>query len=269
MFNLLTKSKRRVDQLPQRILIVDPQPERAKMLGELMRDLCRADIWTAPSAAKALKLAAKVDAQLIFCELTGDKLDGVAFTRKLRRSELACRQAPVILVAHGATTEHRLAARDAGAHELLHRPFTLKDLTRRVEAAALFPRDWVEAVDYVGPDRRRFASAEYSGPLKRLADHTPASDTVRIGQALKILKSAVGALEREPEQAARAMMAQTTILQAAADGVGDRRLAAAAHQLHQHLLAAASINQPPLRAEVERRAAPLLAQLPREDARAA
>jgi CheY-like chemotaxis protein len=269
VFNLISKSSRRMEQMPQRILIVDPQPERAKMLGELMRDLCRADIWSAPSVAKALKLAAKVDAQLIFCELGGDKVDGIALTRKLRRSDLACRQAPVVLVAHHATTEHRLAARDAGAHELLHRPFTLKDLTRRVEAAVVYPRDWVEAVDYVGPDRRRFASADYNGPLKRLADHVPTSDTVRIGQALKILKSAVSALEREPEQAVRAILAQAMILQAAADGVADRRLAAAAHELHQHVFAAAKLGEPPLRAEVERRAAPLLAQLPRDDRAAA
>jgi len=269
VFNLISKASRRADQMPQRIMMVDPQPERAKMLGELMRDLCRAEIWSAPSNAKALKLAAKVDAQLIFCELSGDKVDGVAFTRSLRRSDLACRQAPVILVAHQVATEHRLAARDAGAHELLHRPFTLKDLTRRVEAAVLYPRDWVEAVDYVGPDRRRFASADYAGPLKRLADHSPTSDTVRIGQALKILKSAVQAVEREPQQALRAMLAQAMILQVAADGVADRRLAAAAHELHEHLMAARSLGEPPIRAEVERRAAPLLAQLPREDRAAA
>nr|6SFT_A Chain A, Two-component receiver protein CleD [Caulobacter vibrioides NA1000] len=32
------------------------------------------------------------------------------------------------------------------------------------------PREWVEAVAYVGPDRRRFNSADYKGPRKRKAD---------------------------------------------------------------------------------------------------
>ena len=38
----------------------------------------------------------------------------------------------------------------------MRKPFTIGDLERRLEAVTLKPRDWVEAVQYVGPDRRRF-----------------------------------------------------------------------------------------------------------------
>src|SRR5215217_8938999 len=59
---------------------------------------------------------------------------------------------------------------DAGVHEFLRKPFTSGDLLKRVENVALKPRTWIEAVGYVGPDRRRFNSGEYSGPTKRKSD---------------------------------------------------------------------------------------------------
>jgi hypothetical protein len=77
----------------------------------------------------------------------------------------------------------------------------------------LKPRDWIEAVAYVGPDRRRFNSADYKGPRKRKADAagTPAA---RLSQALRIVKSAATALDTDPAQARRALAAQAVELQA-------------------------------------------------------
>ncbi|RAK59929.1 response regulator [Phenylobacterium hankyongense] len=246
----------------RRVLIVDPQPASARMVAELMQSACRPDVWMAPTAAKALSLAAKVDPDLIFCELAAEKLDGLAFTRSVRRSDLACRQAPVILTARDAPAPAILAARDAGAHEFLRRPFTMKDLTRRLEA--LGPRDWVEAVDYVGPDRRRFNSGDYTGPLKRQADQAGTSESMRIAQALKILRSALSALESDPKQATRAMLAQAADLQIAATAISDNRLASATTDLHRYLSETAGAGTPLNRGETERRAAPLLAYMPRE-----
>ena len=61
-------------------------------------------------------------------------------------------------------------ARDAGAHEFLRKPYTIKDLFKRVENVILKPRDWIEAQMYVGPDRRRFNSESYTGARKRKAE---------------------------------------------------------------------------------------------------
>jgi hypothetical protein len=44
-----------------------------------------------------------------------------------------------------------LAARDAGVHEFLRKPYSMKDLVRRLEAVTLRDRDWVEGVGYIGP----------------------------------------------------------------------------------------------------------------------
>ena len=49
-------------------------------------------------------------------------------------SHWICRQAPVITVTGAATAGAILAARDAGVHEFLRKPYSMKDLVRRLEA---------------------------------------------------------------------------------------------------------------------------------------
>ena len=73
-------------------------------------------------------------------------------------------------------------------------PFTTKDVVLRLEAVTLKPRDWIEGVAYIGPDRRRFNSADYSGARKRHADKEAPTETSRLLQALRILKAAIGAI---------------------------------------------------------------------------
>ncbi len=88
------------------------------------------------------------------------------------------------------------------------------------------PRDWIEAVAYVGPDRRRFNSGDYSGPLKRQAD-SGSGDAARTDQAVRILKSALTQFDRDPQQALRAMREQAERLKALAVKGGEARLAVA------------------------------------------
>ena len=264
MFSQIAKTNPRVAAALRRVLIIDPHPASAKVLGEMMRDACQPEICAAPSGAKALKVAEKFDPQLIFCELAADNLNGVAFTRALRRSELGCRKAPVILVTGQATAAAILSGRDAGAHEFLRKPFTTRDLARRLEVVTLQTRSWVEAIDYVGPDRRRFNSAEYPGPRKRMADKDAPPQGVRICEALKIIRSALSAIEREPAQALRSLLAQTTELDVVAAEISDSRLAMANGQLHRYLFEAASMGGSLNPTETVRRAQALLNYAGRE-----
>lgn len=252
MFKFIAKTAPSAPPALRRVLIIDPQPISAQALGAMLAMFGRPEIWTAPSQAKALTLAAKVDPEVIFCALAAEKLDGVAFTRALRRSDRACRKAPVVLVSVQADAAATLAARDAGAHEVLRRPFTHKELGRRLEAVLQHPRGWIEAVDYVGPDRRRFNSAEFEGPLRRQAD-LPPPQGVRVGEALKIVRAALAAMDHDPAQALRALRAQAAELEAVATEAADQRLASAASPLQRYLAetTGAATNVAELRARAE------------------
>lgn len=214
----------------RRVLIVDPNPHAARLLTEIIKGLGAAEIVVESSQPNAMKAAADLEPGIVFTERTGDNLDGEALARALRRSSLACRRVPIIMVTADATSTTILGARDSGIHEFLRRPFTSADLLKRVENVALKPRDWVEAVGYVGPDRRRFNSGEYSGDRKRRADK-PANAAAAVAgakdQAMRILAAALDQFDRDPLQAVRAIREQAATLKSLAMKVSDSRLAVA------------------------------------------
>ena len=265
MFTADDRLQQRLAPHLQRVLIVDPQPAAVKLLGDLLRSITSAQIHTAVNDQKAMQLAAMLDPQIIFIEHSGPGMDGARLAKAIRRSEFNCRKAPIIMVTGEATAGAILGARDAGVHEFLRKPFTIKDLLRRLEAVSLKPRDWVEAVQYIGPDRRRFNSGDYAGPRKRKSDTRKTPDQARVLQALKIVRAAAGALDSDWMQARRALLAQSQDLQKAAVAVGDMRLMDAAAALGRQLPAEGAVDRAALNSAITR----LLVFMPADEARAA
>lgn len=264
LFNADAKVVQRMSPLLQRVMIIDPQPASARLIGELMRDIARSQIWVAESNEKAMRLAGSYDPHIIFVELNSGAVDGITFTRELRRSHLAARYAPVIMVTGQATAAGILGARDAGVHEFLRKPFTMKDLLRRLEAVTLRQRDWVEAVNYVGPDRRRFNSGDYTGSLKRRSDNAVTPDAERLAQALKILRSAIAAVGTDPAQAMRSMQAQVAELRRCGMSVADLKLTTSAIDFGRYLDEIEKKGAPYDDVALEAKAGALLAYMPKE-----
>ncbi len=265
MFDDDKRTIRRMAPHLQKVLIVDPQASSAAMIGEAMRNIARSQTWIATTPERGLKLCEQVTPQIVFVELTFAKTTGVDFTKKLRRAQFEARKAPVIMVTGTATAASILAARDAGVHEFLRRPFTMKDLLRRLEAVTLRQRDWIEAVGYVGPDRRRFNSGDYSGPLKRRTDSRQTPDANRLAQALKILRSAVASFDTDPAQATRAIETQVQAIQKAATAAADLKLTTAAAELARYMVACKKAGVPLKGPEVAKHAAALLAYMPKDE----
>lgn len=265
MFDDEKKTIRRMAPLLQRVVIVDPQAASAAMVGEAMRNIARSQTWIATTPERGLKLCETVDPQVIFVELEFGRTNGIAFTQRLRRSQSPGRKAPVIMVTGTATAAGILAARDAGVHEFLRRPFTMKDLVRRLEAVTLRQRDWIEAVGYVGPDRRRFNSGDYTGPLKRRSDNRQTTDQARLSEALKILRSAVASFDSDPSQATRAIETQVRSIQKAATAASDLKLTTAAAELARYLLQCKKAGVPLKGPEVAKHATAVLAYMPKDE----
>ncbi len=257
------KRARLFEPFLQRIVILEPHQPSARLLGDLLKGLSAQQIYVAQTAGTALNACKLVEPQVIFTEIGGPGHDGLDFVRRLRRGDLPCRRAPVIVVTAEATTAAIVAARNAGVHEFLRKPFAARDLARRLEAVLLHSRDWIEAVGYVGPDRRRFNSADYQGPRKRRADQAPATPAARLDQALKIAMSAIAALDSDPAQALRSLQVQASELKALAAATANARLAAAAGKL-QAALAGASVEKGLSRPTIEAGAADLWAFRPPE-----
>ena len=262
MFDDDIKLTRRMAPLLQKVLIVDPNPASTRMLSDLMRDISLGQVFSASANGPGLATARQLDPQLIFVELAADEVDGVGFASQIRRGHLPCRKAPIIMLTSNPTAAGILAARDSGVHEFLRRPYNMGDLLKRLEAVTLRTRDWIEAVAYVGPDRRRFNSADYAGDLKRKTD-LESTDAAKILQALRIIKAAVLAIDADPAQAMRALKAQAADLQVLAQTVGDARLAAASGDFHLYLVRATDLGVM-VPSEALTYAGPLLSLLPKD-----
>jgi DNA-binding response OmpR family regulator len=263
MIHAGAKQKRPLAPFLRRVLLLDASHMASRLTAEVLKDLGAAEIYTETSDAKALAVCREVEPQLIVTELSGPTLDGLKFVRQLRRSNLVCRARPVIVITHEPTAASIIAARNSGVHEFLCKPFTIRDIVRRIEAVALHKRDWIEAVNYVGPDRRRFNSGDYQGRRRRQTDAPDPGPAVRIEQALRIIVSAIRSVESDPGQSLRAMQAQADDLRGVAEATGDAALMEAAAQLQRCLTLAVSSGVLS-RVAVEGGAKDLLARLPAE-----
>lgn len=238
MFAADARVLNRIAPTIQRVVIADPNLASARLLVDILKSLGSREVVVETEEARVMDAIREIEPGLIFTERTGPRLDGEAVTRNLRRSNLPSRRNPVIMVTADATATTIKGARDCGVHEFLRKPFASSDLFRRVENVALKPRDWVEGVAYVGPDRRRFNSGEYAGPQKRKVDK-PASGAAAAmavkDQAMRILAAALAQFDNDPVQAIRASKTQAETLKNLAIKTSDARLAIAASGLEASL----------------------------------
>ena len=240
MFAADAKTLNRIEPVVRRVLIADPNTAAARLLVDIMKSLGAREVVTESDESRVLDHAREMEPGLIFTERNGPRLDGERLAKSIRRSNLACRRAPIIMMTADATATSIKGARDSGIHEFLRKPFTSADLFRRVENVALKPRDWIEAVGYVGPDRRRFNSGEYAGPQKRKADKPATAAAAALAvkdQALRILAASLAQFDSDPMQAVRAVKQQAETLKALAMKTSDTRLAIAAAGLEGCLAA--------------------------------
>lgn len=194
----------------KRVVIVDHTRPATKLLSECLRHLGAQDIYVAHDDLDAIGLAKDADPQVIFTEYKCPHLDGVYFSKSLRASEFKCRKAPIIMMTAGITASMLNEARNAGIDEFMLKPFAVKDVQRRLEAVLLTPRPWIEAISYIGPDRRRFNSSDYMGSPRRQADKDPVHE--QVVQAIRILRSSAAHLDTDRPQAMRSMVAQLEVL---------------------------------------------------------
>lgn len=87
-------------------------------------------------------------------DMTGG--DGLELTQMIRTSPTSPNPlVPIIMTTGYCSPEKIKLARDAGITEFLMKPFSAKDISKRVMHVIRKPRDFVVADCYSGPDRRR------------------------------------------------------------------------------------------------------------------
>jgi len=137
------------------IMLLEQSDHGCKISSQILRGFGIRDIHTPRTLNEARALTCHSQLDLIIADPTALNGAGMDFLRWLRRAEgNANRFAPLILVSGHSTMTAVMLSRDAGANFFVAKPFTPKVLLERIMFVARDKRPYVEAGQYVGPDRR-------------------------------------------------------------------------------------------------------------------
>lgn len=99
------------------------------------------------------------------------EMDGIEMIKKIRTaSDSANRTIPIIMMTGYSSIGHVRQIMDSGATEFIAKPFTSKDLAKRISYMIKNPRDFIITPDFTGPSRRRRNASNYTGISRRKAD---------------------------------------------------------------------------------------------------
>lgn len=154
-----------------KVLIVDDNAHMRILLKSLLIATGLNLVFEAENGADAFTILRVKMPDIILSDLSMQPMDGIAFTREVRRSENSPNPYVPIVMITGHTERHKIeAARDAGVTEILAKPITAQNLFLRIAEIVERPRPYVRCETYFGPDRRRKSEAIYLGPWRRQDD---------------------------------------------------------------------------------------------------
>jgi len=138
------------------VVVADPAEKMAILVAAMLRGLGHRMVTMASTAREVHNLLIARSYSLIIID---DALGPPGVLEEIRRMRTdpahPNRTTPIILVSATPSVASIAAARDAGVSEVVKKPFSTADLQKRIEALDIFPRNFIEAPDYAGPDRRR------------------------------------------------------------------------------------------------------------------
>jgi two-component system chemotaxis response regulator CheY len=139
-----------------RILTIDDDPQITRLVKAVLSVFGFGKIHAEYSAEAALEILNTQTFHFIICDWQMKGMSGVDFVRRLRHDVRSSnRFVPIIMLTGKAARENVTEARDAGITEFLVKPFTVKDLRKKIIEIIQNPRPFVVAPNYIGPDRRR------------------------------------------------------------------------------------------------------------------
>lgn len=153
------------------ILVVEDTMPMRELFVTILKNLGIQKITAAADGAEAFEKFKKDNHDIVFTDWVMDPMDGLELTKEIRSNTLSPnRMVPIILITGYSAWPRVANARDSGVTEFLVKPFTAKDIARRLAHVITHPRVFIETDNFFGPDRRRRKDPAYSGPMRREED---------------------------------------------------------------------------------------------------
>ncbi|HUO89470.1 MAG TPA: response regulator [Rhizomicrobium sp.] len=164
-------------------LLVDSDHFTRGLVAKMLRGFGMDQPTLGDTGAQAKHHLSHNYADLIILEAGLPDMESAEVIRWLRRQEQSpFRFAPVIVMSSYTQAGLVAAARDAGANLVVKKPLSPANLFDRINWIARTSRPFVEAGDYIGPDRRFRKSPPPDGVFKRETDQQSGGDSTATEQ---------------------------------------------------------------------------------------
>lgn len=154
------------------VLVVEDNTPMLGLLKSLLGTYGFRNILTAKDGVEGFRLFCSEKPDLVITDWMMKPLDGISLSRRIRNDPASPDSfVPIILMTGFSQRRRVFQARDAGVTEFLVKPFSARDLYRRITQIIERPRQFVRAEGFFGPDRRRKATEHYNGVRRRDSDN--------------------------------------------------------------------------------------------------
>lgn len=158
----------KIDLSKVRFLIVDPNPLSVELTCDVLGMMGGLVVRRCLTTDRALQVLRSEPIDIVITEWNTAPLSGLQFVEYVRNSaESPNRLLPILLMTARSEQPYVVQARDRGITEFLAKPFTVDTFYKRLVSIIAFPRAFIDAETYFGPDRRR-RSADYQGSDRRV-----------------------------------------------------------------------------------------------------
>ena len=152
------------------LLIVDDNAQMRTIIGTVLSAAGVRKLHYAPNGLKGLEVLHNTSIDVAYVDYEMPVMNGLDFISAVRAKTTSEKYLPIIMLTGHSDLKRILSARDRGVTEFLGKPVTAKSILARLSTVILKPRPFVSAPHYFGPDRRRKASSDYAGPMRRASD---------------------------------------------------------------------------------------------------
>ncbi len=153
------------------ILLADDNPNMRAIVSAMLKSVGVGSVREVDDGAAALAALKTRPADMAIVDFRMSPVDGVTFTRMIRKGEDSPNPYLPIIMMTGHSEKRRVTeARDAGVTEFVTKPVNAPALLARIEAVIMRPRAFIRGGDYFGPERRRTQRDDYAGPFRRADD---------------------------------------------------------------------------------------------------
>ena len=139
-----------------RVLILEPTVGTGRLLLDMLaQDLKVAAVKRVATLTEAVRTLSAGEHNVLISDWSR-QTDAIKLLTALRGEKSFNRYLPVVIVTSNSGARNMRMIRDAGADEVVPKPFTQRILRSRLKAVGLTNRPFLEVGRYFGPDRRRF-----------------------------------------------------------------------------------------------------------------